>query len=37
MEKYCVSCKKYTANKNSTVIKTKWNRLILLLNDSVCG
>ena len=22
-EKYCVSCKKYTANKNSSAIKTK--------------
>ena len=23
METYCVSCKKYTANKNSSIIKTK--------------
>ena len=26
METYCVSCKKYTANKNSNVRKTKQNR-----------
>ena len=30
METYCVSCKKYTANKNSRVTKTKQNRLIFL-------
>ena len=30
METYCVSCKKYTANENSSVRKTKLNRLILL-------
>ena len=29
METYCVSCKKYTANENSSVRKTKQNRLIL--------
>ena len=29
METYCVSCKKYTDNKNSNVKKTKQNRLIL--------
>ena len=27
---YCVSCKKYTANENPSVRKTKQNRLILL-------
>ena len=32
MENYRVSCKKNTANKNSTVRKTKQNRLILLSN-----
>ena len=29
MEKYCVSCKKYTANEYSSVRKTKQNRLML--------
>ena len=37
METYCVSCKKYTANKNSSVRKTKQNKLMLLSNCSVCG
>ena len=37
MENYCVSCKKYTANKNSSVRKTKQNRLILLSNCAICG
>ena len=30
METYCIICKKYTANENSGVRKTKQNRLILL-------
>ena len=30
METYCVSCKKYTESKNSSVRKTKQNRLIML-------
>ena len=34
METYCVSCKK---NKNSSVRKTKQNRLMLLSNSAVCG
>ena len=37
METYCVSCKKYTANKNSSVRKTKQNRLMLLPICTVCG
>ena len=37
MEMYCVSCKKYTANENSGVTKTKQNRLTLLSNCAVCG
>ena len=37
METYCVSCKKYTANENSNVRKTKQNRLMLLLNCAACG
>ena len=36
METYCVSCKKYTANKNSTVRKTKQNILMILSNCAVC-
>ena len=34
MENYCASCKKNTANENSSVRKTKQNRLMLLSN---CG
>ena len=37
MENYCASCKKYTANKNSSVRKTKQNRLTLLSNCAICG
>ena len=37
METYCVSCKKYTANENSSVRKTKQNRLMLLSNCNICG
>ena len=37
MEMYCVSCKKYTANKNLSVQKTKQNRLMFLSNWPVCG
>ena len=37
MKTYCVSCKKYTVNKNSSVIKAKENRLILLSNCAICG
>ena len=36
METYCVSCKKYTANKNSSVRKTKQNRLMFLSNCAIC-
>ena len=36
METYCVSCKKNIANKNSSVRKTKQNRLILLSNGTIC-
>ena len=35
METYCVSYKKYTANENSSVKKTKQNRLMLLSNCAV--
>ena len=37
METYCVSCKKNTANENSSVRKTKQNRLMILLNCAICG
>ena len=37
METYCASCKKYTANENSSVRKTKQNILILLSNCAICG
>ena len=37
METYCFICKKYTANENSNVRKTKQNRLMLLSNCAVCG
>ena len=37
METYCVSCKKNTMKKNSSVRKTKQNRLMLLSNCTVCG
>ena len=33
METYCVSCK----NENSSVRRTKQNRLMLLSNCAVCG
>ena len=37
MEPYCVSYEKNTVNENSSVRKTKQNRLMLLLNCPVCG
>ena len=37
MEIYLVSCKKYTANVNSSVRKTNQNRLMLLSNCAVCS
>ena len=36
METYCVSCKKNSENENSSVRKTKQNRLMLLSNYAVC-
>ena len=36
MKPYCVMCKKYTVNKNSSVKLTKQNRLLLLSNYAVC-
>ena len=37
METYCVSWKKYIANENSSVRKTKENRLMLSPNCTICG
>ena len=37
MEIYCVSCRKFTANKNLNVRKTKHNRLLSLWNCAVFG
>ena len=37
METYCVSCKKNTADENSTIRKTKWNRLMILSSYAICG
>ena len=34
---YCVSCKKNTMNKNSSVRRTKQNRLMLILNCAICS
>ena len=34
---YCVSCKKNTTNKNSSVRKTKQNRLMVLSNCNFCS
>ena len=36
MEMYCMSCKKYAANENPNVRKTRQNRLMLLSNCAVC-
>ena len=35
MKTYCVSCKKYTGSKNSSLRKTKRNRSMLSLNCAV--
>ena len=35
MEKFYVSCKKYTGNENSNVRKTKQNVILLLSNYTV--
>ena len=37
METCCTNFKKYTGNENSTVRKTKENRLMLLPNCAVSG
>ena len=35
METYCVSCKKNTANENSSVRRTKQSRLMLSSNCAI--
>ena len=37
MKKYCITCKENTANENSSVRKTKQNRLMLLSTCAICG
>ena len=37
MKTYFVSCQKYTANENSSVRKTKQNRLLILSSCAICG
>ena len=37
MKKYCVSCKKNTANKHSSVRKTRQNTLMLVSSCAGCG
>ena len=37
IERYCVSCKKNTGNKNSTIKKAKQNRLNPLPSCAVCS
>ena len=37
MENYRVSCKKYTANRKSSVRQTKQNILMLLSDCAICG
>ena len=37
METYCVSCKKNTANENSSVRRTKQSRLMLSSNCAIRG
>ena len=37
LKTYCVGCKKSTASKNSSVRKTKQNRLMFVLNCAISG
>ena len=37
MENYCVSCKLNTANENSSVRRTKQNRVMLVSNCAAFG
>ena len=37
MNTYCLVCKKYTGNINPKVIKTKYNRKMMLSRCSICN
>ena len=37
IETYYVRCEKYTTNEDSSIIKNKQNRLLLLSNCAICG
>ena len=37
MDTYCVSCEKNTTIKNSSVRRTKQNRLVLVIDCAACG
>ena len=37
MKTYCINCKKFTENKNSSVRKTKQKRLMRLSKCAACG
>ena len=37
METYCVSSKKSTENRNSSIERTKQNRLMFVSNCAVCA
>ena len=37
MDTYCVSCEKNTAITNSSVRRTKQNRLVLIIDCAACG
>ena len=37
METFYINCKKHTGNENSSVTKTKQNRVKFLSNCAICG
>ena len=37
MNSYCFSCKKYTKNINTKIVRTKENRLMITSKCSVCN
>ena len=36
-EIYCLSCKKYTKNKNPKIVRNRQNRLMIQSNCATCG
>ena len=36
-ETYCLSCKKYTENTNSKIVRNRENRLMIQSNCAICG